>query len=181
MSLMLCEKSDVEDIWSEEGVEGRFDDGMNGALTGPDNLRIDRFIVRASNDVAMYLRKRYKLVDFAGSGTPPDNTPDQVKYWTAVVAAYYCGTRRGLSVSKTLEDQYAQVMKWLVAISEGDMDLAEVNDSFDTTPCVSNFFVDGRYKNAKVRKALSTSTGLPPNESKRKTNLEAGPINYPFD
>lgn len=179
MALKLCEKSDVEDIWSEEGVEGRFDDGMNGALTAPDNLRIDRFIERASADVASYLKKRYSQADFAGASAPSD-TPAQVKYWTAVVAAYYAGTRRGLSVAKTLEDQYQFVMATLQKVIDGDLDLSEVNDSFEHLPTVTNFVVDGRYKNAKVRKTFNTSTGSRP-VGGRKENLENGPTGYPFD
>ena len=180
MALKLCDKEDIEDIWSEEGVEGRFDDGMNGALTAPDNLRIDRFIERASADVASMLKKRYSQTDFAGAGTPPTNTPAQVKYWTAVVAAYYAATRRGLSAPQTLIDQYQFVMNSLQKVIDGEIDLAEVNDSFEHLPTVTNFVIDGRYKNAKVRKTFNTSTGSRP-VGGRKENLENGPSGFPFD
>lgn len=179
MSIKLCAQSDVEDIWSEEGVEGRFDDGMHGALDATDEARILRFIERASADVSSYLKKRYSLADFAGT-SPPTNTPAQVKYWTAVVAAYYSGTRRGLSVPKTLEDQYKWVFETLQKIIDGELDLADVNDSFEHLPCVSNFVIDGRYKNAKVRKIISTSTGARP-VGPIKENIEANPPSYPFD
>ena len=166
----LCEKQDVDDVWSAPGVVGRYDDDLSGsgALAAGELAMLDRFIQRASSYVTGKLKDRYKLADFQGSA-PPTNTPISVNWYTSIIAAYYTAIRRGLACPGGLETLYKMAIEELELIRTGSMSLAEVNDSFDTLPFVTNQHVDGNYRSAKLRKilAISTTSDPPPNSGRK--------------
>jgi phage gp36-like protein len=174
-----CVKADVDDIWSEEGIESRFDDDADASLSEAELARVDRFIKRASIIVGSRLKSRFAdLASFEGSNAPT-NTPESVRYMTAVVAAYLMASRRGLPVQQEVKDQYEEVLQWLTTIQTGGGLPIDLSEDLNRAPFVSNFTIDGSYRTRKVRVTEANSTGGESREGiKRAREQFAG---YPWE
>lgn len=169
MPLLLTTKEWIDDILSDEGVQGRLDDDGSGNLTPDDVARIERFITRASLEVGMTLRSRYRDSEWQGSN-PPTDTPEAVQYMVAIKAARAIFGRRGLPSYEELSRAHEMVEQWLADIKSGNLSLVGVNDypTVDFEPFVSNFTIDGRFRASKVRVVQQTSIGT----ADRRKNLE---------
>ena len=174
--ISLCTQADVEDIWSATGVAGRYDDDLSGGvIAAGEILVLNRFIMRASSYVSGRLKDRYKIVDFQGSN-PPVDTPISVNWYASIIAAFYSAIRRGIACPQGLADLYKMTLDDLEKIHGGSLSLAEVNESFDTLPFVTNLHVDGNYRSAKLRKIQQISTTSEPTpNSGRKSYPERFP------
>ena len=178
MALQLCEVKDIEDIWSVEGVEGRFDDNEDANLDVGDHQRIERFIERAS---LLYVAPALRSLatdptNWKGS-TPPTDTPESVKYLTAVIAAYLVATRRGLPAPDHVLSLYEYTIEQLGEIKARRMTLDDVSISQQTTPFLSNLIVHGHHRSAKIRVVEGSSkVGDRPDSGKIKQNSE----NWPY-
>lgn len=162
MALALCSITDVSDWLSQEGLDARLDDDRGQFADEAEQAIGTRLIEKASVKVAAYLSQRYKLEEYAGTGTPPTNTPPYVRGAVSIVAAYYISIRRNLPCSGALADAYRGVFEELQEIINGHLSLPEVVDSFEGRPFVANFHLDGTYRSAKFRKVDATSIGSQP-------------------
>lgn len=169
MPLLLTTKEWIDDILSDEGVQGRLDDDGTNNLTPDDMARLERFITRASLEVGMSLRVRYRDSEWQGSN-PPVDTPEAVQYMVAIKAARGIFGRRGLPSYEELTRAHEMVEQWLADIKAGNLSLVGVADypTIDFEPFVTNFTVDGRHRAAKVRVVQATSVGT----ADRRKHLE---------
>ena len=176
MALQLCTSTDVADWWSVEGVDARLEDDLSGSVESDESLQLTRLIERASAIVAAKLSQRYLQASYAGTN-PPTNTPPLVMHFAAVIAAYYLGCRRNLPHSEALLKEYERVLEMMNEIGSGLLSIPEVAESFDTTPFLTNFHLDGRYRSSKFRKVDATSVGgrpAPPIKSFPESTSGAG-------
>lgn len=175
MAIKLCTIQDVADWWSQEGVDARLDDNRNDLVSvspGEADILL-RIIERGSAVVAMKLSQRYTQDSYAGSGTPPASTPALVSHFAAVVSAYFLGIRRNLPISPHLKEEYERVLKMLDDIVSGVLSIPDLAESFEMTPFLTNYHVDGTYRSAKFRKVDSTSVGKSPTPP-----IKSHPENY---
>lgn len=154
VATVYCTREDIDDIWSDVGVNFRAADGSEE----PDFLEKDGLIVRiirqATDRVNYYTLQRYSAAVLAAS--------DFITEATAIIAAYKLGMRRGNPVPQSLYDRYIEVMEELKGIKSGVVQLPGSAEKFATYPTLSNLRWDGRYRENKIRVRNLSSTGKPP-------------------
>lgn len=158
MPLLFATRSDVDAIWSIDGVDGRMDDDGDSSLNTTEEDRIDVFIERASIKVGTLLRSRLSVSVI--NGWNPTTAPNSVRYATAVIASCFISLRRGNPVPIELKNWCDEVVE---SLKDGPLPI-DIAEEFNTTPFVSNLTVDLRFPNAKVRVIESTSTDPKPGE-----------------
>lgn len=153
-----CTQTEVENIWSEEGVINRTDDSPEGVL---DSSEVTAVIEQASSRIDMFLSRRYSTAALGSS--------DWVTWCCAYLSACLLSKRRGNPCPESIGAECQKYLEWLAEVRDGVMDLPGVSPEQDTLPAVSNMTVDGRFRRAKVRRVPSTSTrdGNPPSPVKR--------------
>ena len=154
MTQTYCEQSDIEAIWSAAAVLRAVDDDQDGALSATEAGYIARAIERAANHINANLELRYRLADLAANTWCRDAN--------ALLAAYLLATRRGNPASEQLQEQYELLFDDLHEIRRGRLKVPEVAEGVESIPTVTNFTVDPRQAQAKVRRVTRTSTGSPP-------------------
>lgn len=133
-------QTDVENILSYHGVESFLDDDQDGF---DDGSIMTAVLERASLRILQYCQR----VDISQS-------PDWVKYATAVLASCYLVTRRGNPNIPSLKEQCDEVIEWLEGILDGSKELPGVSQLKNARPFTSNLTV--QYGNIKVVRDEST-------------------------
>ena len=167
MSLTLyASQADVENIWSQYGVQVRLSDTDAGDVTVGGSLQtqyITDCLTHATVDINFLLQERYSVAVMAAS--------TWIKGACAALAAYYVGMRRGNEVPQTIDAERNGVLEDLRAIKEGRAQLP-ADDGIatplnDDRPAVTNPTIDIRWPRSKIRRIAATSTGGDPPASVR--------------
>lgn len=177
-NVSLCTSTDVSDWWSPDGVLSRLDDDYDNANNATETEILGRVIESASIRVIAKIGQRYKTSDLTGSNAPTD-TPQIVRYFTSVVAAYLLSIRRGMAPTQAFLDLYNEVMAQMEEVAKGQAILPGVYNSLQGLPFVNNYHVDGRYHSAKVRRVFVTSTAPLPSPARAKYHPEYNTPNLP--
>ncbi len=163
-SISLCTETDIEDIITATAVAHAVDDNDDLVKNDPSETGIiTRTIYKASAIVASKLEVAYPTADYQGSN-PPTDTPDLVRYITAVIATWMLARRRRTPVGAKLEEEYQRVLGMLEELALQEAVLPGTTLTNDHTPWVSVFHFDGRFKNATIRRIPHTSTDPAPGD-----------------
>lgn len=153
-----CSITEVQNIWSEDGVMRRTDDDPEDVL---DSSEVTAVIAQASSRIDMYLGRRYSSSALNGNAW--------VTWCCAYLSACLLSKRRGNPCPESIGAECQQYVEWLKEIRDGLMDVPDTAPEHDVLPAVSNLTVDARWRRTKVRRVASTSTrdNPPPSPVKR--------------
>jgi hypothetical protein len=149
MTQTYCVKADIEAIWPPGSLLASVDDDASGTLSPTEDGYITRAIERAANFMNSRLEMRYRVADLAANTWCRDAN--------AAIAAYLLSNRRGAAVPAHLQQQYDAYSATLDAISAGKMKVPQADESFDTSPGVSNFEARLDEAHRKVQRVEETS------------------------
>ena len=142
LSTLYCDQTDLESLFSTEGVELRLDDNGDGSVSAAELLRLTTQARNyATARVNMYCLTRYAVADLATSWV--------VNEWATYLACHWLSRRRGNP--GLFKDEAKQVMEELKAVKGGQLDLADLAERNPGWPTWSNARVDISYPQKRIR------------------------------
>lgn len=129
--IYFCVRADIETLWSAADVLDSVDDDTSGVLSAAEEALIDDAILRAANQMATFLARRFDLAALMGN--------PWCKQTNAALAAYLLATRRGDAPPTQIAELRAAALSDLALIQSGDLDLPGASQSNDLLPTLSNF------------------------------------------
>ena len=143
LATLYVTQSDMEALFSTEGVELRLDDDGSGTVSAPELLRLTTQALNyATARCNMFLLGRYEPADLATSWV--------VNEWATYIACHWLSARRG---NPTLFGaQVEEVKKELAQVKAGQLNLEELGSRNPSWPTWSNTRVDStNYRLRKIR------------------------------
>jgi len=139
---LYCTRFDMEVVFSELGIDARFDDSDDDVTPQSDvEERICAVIQDATDEMNIHLLHRYEDTVLA--------TSRWVRRKAAIIACYFASRRRGNPGQ--FADEYDRIMAQLDRIRKGRDFIPRLPTRFDPRPTVANMVVDRRYRNTSIR------------------------------
>ena len=140
---------EMESIFSVDGIELRFDDDDDDALSPTELDYLDDVIDEATDEVNLYLLDRYNASDLVNNLW--------VRRQASYIACHRASIRRG-NPDQYLR-KYEEVIAQLQAVQSEELNIPRLPLAYDSRPGHSNLVVDHRYRNAKIRVDQESSSG----------------------
>jgi len=140
-------QAEVESIYSVAGFDFTTDDRTGAPLT----QTILEFVEDATDQINQYAGLRYLETDMVNSRW--------VRSRASWIAAYRFAQRRGNPAAASLADRFEEIMQELRDVRSEDIDIPRLGTSGNFIPSISNYKIDDRFRERKVRVQTNISSG----------------------
>ena len=146
---LYCSRWDMELIFSELGVESRFDDSDDDVTPSTtSDEQLDFVIAEATDEMNFHLQHRYTELELS--------TSRWVRRKTAMIACHLASRRRG-NPGQFVEE-VDKIMEQLKNIRAGKDFIPRIAPRFDARPTSANLVIDRRYRNSSIRVDTESSS-----------------------
>lgn len=176
LSTVFPDRTGVNDILGEAGVNRRLDDNQSGVVTSAEEAMLTRLYSEATAWVRFFLVK-YDLSDY-----PSDNVAGHwmVYRWACIRVAYQLCRRRGNAVVGTLQAMHDEAEETLKLIQQGKMALADVAQTASPSMSLANVRLSDRYHTRQMRVERTISDSIPARHDQAKDWVsDVVPETYP--